>query len=154
MQTDGPSFPVEDPLLQRIRIIMEFVKRFHGDFQQGLTLYEYGQEFPLPNSLRDLIKYCVIQFEGSYLLQVYLLILTEPNPTDKLIDAFMNSFSGLPDNITDVNFIEWSVMCCLVSVVLNDNGFSAAPIIAVETIRGLCVLNGRQNAFRMFGTWG
>lgn len=151
MQAAGPNFP-DPPLLQTIKIIMEFVKRFHRDFQLGLISLEYNQqEFPLSKELKDLITDSVVQLEDSYLIQVYLSILTKPNRTDKLIEAFMNSFSRVSHNITDLNFIEWTVMCCLVSVVLHDNGFREAPTIAVETIRGMCVLHERQNAFRIFG---
>lgn len=151
MQAAGPNFP-DPPLLQTIKIIMEFVKRFHRDFQLGLTSFEYSpQEFPLPTALKDLITDSVVQLEGSYLIHVYLSILPKPNRTDKLIEAFMNSFARVSHNITDLNFVEWTIMCCLVSVVLHDNGFRAAPTIAVETIRGMCVLHERQNAFRSFG---
>lgn len=151
MQASGSNLP-DPPLLQTIKIIMEFVKRFHRDFLLGVTSFEYNQEeFPLPSELKDLITDSVIQLEGSYLIHVYLSILSKPNRTDKLIEAYMNSFARVANNITDLNFIEWTIMCCLVSVVLHDNGFIAAPTIAVETIRGMCVLYERQDAFKMFG---
>lgn len=152
MQVAGPSFQQEPPLHLPIRHIMKFVNRCHKDFKQGGLLTEYSQqEFPLPNALKDLITDSVIQLEDAYFQSVYLSILTKPNPADTFIEDLINSFSRVSDNMTDVNFMEWAVMCCLVSIVLYDNGFRAAPIIAMETIRDICVLEKRQNAFRIFG---
>lgn len=152
MQVSDQSFQQEPPLHLPIRHIMKFVNRCHKDFKQGGLLTEYSQqEFPLPNALKDLISDSVIQLEDAFFLHVYLSILEKPNPTDKLIKALMHSYYRLSNNMTDVNFVEWTVMGCLVSIVLYDNGFETAPGIAMVTIREICDFFGRQNAFRIFG---
>lgn len=152
MQEAGPSSEEENPLHLPIRHIMRFVVRCHKNFIQGITETEYSQEeFPLPDALKDLIKNSVIQLEDRYFLRVYLSILETPNPSDKFIEALMNSFTRVSDNMTDVNFVEWTVMCCLVSIVLYNKGFKTAPNIAMTTVREVCTVNERQNAFRIFG---
>ena len=151
MQSD-PSEPPAPNVFETITITMKFVQRFHSDVQQGNVLMNYShQEFPLPSDLINFIKDNVLQLEGSQLLQAYLSILTKPNPTDSLIKSFMKSFYSAADKIEDLNVVQWVIMCCLVSAVLHEKGFAAAPNLAIETTRGMVFVHGRQNAFRRFG---
>ena len=135
-----------------IRMIMNFTQKVYRDFRKGNKSVVYTrEEFPLRNTLKDLIKDTIVQVEDSYLLQAYLTILSQPNRIDILIVAFMRTFINKVHNISDLNVMRWAIICCLISIVLYDNGFKEAPSIAVETVRGMCCVYHKYHAFINFG---
>lgn len=143
-------------VLRIIRIIMQFTHRIVRDLDDGIMSYADGtstddySEFPLPNELKSYMIKTLIALKPSYLVDVYLSVLTKPDRIDTLIDAFMKAFIAQGHLYTDADFVLYTIMCCLISVELYKRGFREAKDIAVETVRGLCSLHNKYDSFRKY----
>lgn len=143
--------------LRIIRIMMQFTHRIVRDLDDGVMSYTDGtstddySEFPLPIELKGYMIKNLIALKPSYLVQVYLSVLSKPDRVDTLIDAFMKAFIAQGHLYTEGDFVLYTIMCSLISVELYKRGFREAKEIAIETVRGLCSLHNKCDSFRKFG---
>lgn len=145
-------------LLRIVKIIMHFTHRIVIDldhrvimsYADGIPLVDYS-DFPIPNELKYYIIKNVIALRPTSLIETYLSVLCIPNRTDTLIDAFIDTFNNYGHRYTDLDFMLWTIMCCLISVELYERDFREAKGLTVLIIRGICAKYNRYDAFRKFG---
>lgn len=144
-------------LLRILKIIVHFTHRTVVDLDHGvmsnvddIPLVDYS-DFPIPNELKYYIIKNVIELRLSSLIETYLSVLCIPNRTDTLMDAFANAYKNYGHWYTDLDFMLWTITCCLISVELYERDFREAKHLTVLIIREICSKYNRYDTFRKFG---